>query len=379
VSSGARIVGAAELKPRRKIPDSVTTDQLLAEAAELALRSAGLGHQDVDGLGVSSFLLAPDGAVDLSWKLGLTTSWLMEDVLSLSVLQHAVRAVEAGDASVILLVAGDRMTGAGFTEMIERDYNSTWRDYLSPLPIGGANSLFALLTQEHMEKFGLSREAYWQALASQRAWAATNPNALYPAPLPLDEYLAAPPVADPLTRLDCVPLAAGAAAVVVTADGVSTSGPAVMVRSVRASFNADGGEGDGLETGLATLAPRLWEESGFGIDEADVVEIYDDYPVMVLVQLKDLGLFDDPREFLRGQEGVTRWDRVNTSGGLVTCGQTGAGGTMHGLVEAVLQLRGERGAGQVEGATRGVVTNYGLVPYRYGAAAVAAVLEREDG
>jgi hypothetical protein len=49
---------------------------------------------------------------------------------------------------------------------------------------------------------------------------------------------------------------------------------------------------------------------------------------------------------------------------------------MHGLVEVVSQLRGESGGRQVEAARLGVVSGYGMVAYRHGACANAAVLER---
>jgi acetyl-CoA acetyltransferase len=108
--------------------------------------------------------------------------------------------------------------------------------------------------------------------------------------------------------------------------------------------------------------------------DVDVALVYDDYPVMVLVQLEDLG-FGDPHETL-----LRIGDRslpVNTSGGQLSAGQAGAGGGMHLLVEAVTQLRGRGGSRQVEGARLALATGYGMVAYRYGACANAAVLEGE--
>ncbi|MFF3569288.1 thiolase family protein [Nocardia jiangxiensis] len=374
----AVIAGAGEIPATRRPGADVTTRELLIAASRAAVADAGLTHRDIDGLGVASFLLAPDQAVDLSWQMGLRTTWLAEDILSLALLRHAVRAIEAGDASAIVLVGGDKMTGRGFTAMMEQRYSSVWRDQLAPLPIGGPNSLFALLTQAHMDRYGLTRESYGRLAVSQRAWAARNPRALYRAPLSIYEYLAAPLVADPLSIYDCPPLAAGAMAIVVADRKLvkrRRGACRIAVRSIAASYNADLHDGDGLTTGISAVAPRLWEQSGVAPTEVDHFEVYDDYPVMVLAQLQDLGLFTDPAAFVAAQPGDRPWDRINTSGGLLSGGQCGAGGTMKGVVEAVRQLRGSRGPGQLDNPRFSVVTNYGLVPYRYGAGAVGAVLE----
>jgi acetyl-CoA acetyltransferase len=104
--------------------------------------------------------------------------------------------------------------------------------------------------------------------------------------------------------------------------------------------------------------------------------VYDDYPVMVLVQLDELGFVVDGdfRRFLRERLEHDRWP-LNPSGGQLSAGQAGAAGGMHGLVEAVEQLLGRAGGRQVAGARRAVVTGYGIVVYLYGACAAVAALE----
>ena len=47
---------------------------------------------------------------------------------------------------------------------------------------------------------------------------------------------------------------------------------------------------------------------------------------------------------------------------------------MHGLVEAIIQLRHEAGDRQVSGARHAVVAGYGMVQYRYGMCANAVIL-----
>jgi acetyl-CoA acetyltransferase len=350
---------------------------VLAQAAWQALENAGLDARGLDGLAVSSFTMKPDHAIDFAWRLGLRLRWLMEDTnggaSAINMLQHAVRAVQAGDARAVLIVAGDHFTRERFTELVDH-YNRATEEYLAPLPFGGPNSLFAMLTQRHAAAHGLERADYGAVVLAQRRWAEGNPGAVYRAPLTLEAYLSAPIVAAPLGLYDCVPVVTGADAVVVCDGTLAPDG--VSVQALRLSFNRDDQDGDGLRTGLADIAGTLWSDAGFGPDETDVTMVYDDYPAMALIQLADLGYAPDGqlRALIREQI-ATRRLAVNTSGGQLSAGQAGAAGGLHGLVEAVRQLRGEAGERQVAGARRAVVAGYGMVCYRYGACAGAAVLE----
>jgi acetyl-CoA acetyltransferase len=377
--SEALIVGAAESPYRRHPDDGTTTESVLADAFVRGLEQAGIDRREVDGLAVSSFTLGPDSVIDLAWKLGVSARWLMQSPLGgasgIDMLQHAARAVECGDASTVVVLAGDRFLPHQFDSLVD-SYNRATRDLLAPLPNEGPNSLFALVTQGHMARYGLSRGDYGQIAVAQRGWAARNPGAVYRDPLTIEEYLSARIVAEPLSIYDCVPVVSGADAVVVTGRDGGRSNPAVRIKALEALHNHDGQEGDGLRTGLAEIAARLWSTAGLGPEDVDVAWVYDDYPVMVLVQLVDLGLVaeDGLRRFLH--EDLVQGRPVNTSGGQLSAGQAGAAGGLHGLVEAVRQLQGVAGERQVPGARHAVVTGYGMVLYRYGACANAVVLER---
>jgi acetyl-CoA acetyltransferase len=373
--SHALIVGAAETPYVRHPRDSVTTESLLADVFLRALESAGVSRDQVDGLGVASFTLAPDRAIDVAWKLGVRPRFLMDDgnggAAGIQLLQHAVRAIEAGDATMIVLLAADRFDRASFRRLADT-YNRVTERYLAPIPAGGPNALFALLTQRQMRERGLRREDYGRLVVAQRRWAGLNPGAVYRTPLSIEEYLEAPVVAEPLHRYDCVPVVSGADALVVAA-----SGDGVSVRALAASHNPDNQQGDGLRTGLASAAEELWRSAGLGPGDVDVISVYDDYPAMVLAQLDDLGFVagGDLARFVRERVSDERLP-LNTSGGQLSAGQAGAAGGMHGLVEVVSQLLGRAGDRQVRDARVGLVSGYGMVLYRYGACANAVVLER---
>jgi acetyl-CoA acetyltransferase len=363
----AVIAGAFERPYERHPGAGVDTSSLLAEALVGALAAAGLEPREVDGQAVASFTVAPDSAIDLAWRLGLRLRWLAQSPLGgasgVDLLRQAVRAVEAGDASAVAILAGDRLLPEEFRRLTD-EYNRATLEELAPLPFGGPNSLFALLTQRHMRATGLARSDYAQIPLAQRRWASGNPLAVYRAPLTLDDYLAAPAVAPPLHRFDCVPVVSGADALIVTASGRG-AGPQIRPVAFQAAYDVDLQDGDGLATGLRPFAD---------VAEPELVYAYDDYPVMVLIQLADLGIVDDPERFLREELPAGR--PVNTSGGQLSAGQAGAAGGLHHLVEAVVQLRGEAGARQVANARSALVSGYGMVLYRYGACANACLLER---
>ena len=376
---GPGIVGVGETPALRHPGPEISTAGLMAEAIAQALRGAGLTPDRVDGLGVASFTLRPDRAIDLAWRLGLRLNWCMQDEMggasAINLLRQAWLALQAGQAETIVLVAGDHFTGADFAGLV-RGYNRSAQDYLSPLGCEGPNPLFAMLTQRQMAHTGLTREDYGALCVAQRRWAAGNPNAAYREPLNLAQYLAAPMVAPPLGRLDCVPVVSGACALVLSA---RPAGISVRLLASDACYNGDQQEGDGLQTGIAAFAPALWRRAGLGPEDMDVLSVYDDYPAMALAQLCDLGLAraDDLPGFI-ARRLATRDLPVNTAGGQLSAGQAGTAGGMHGLVEVVRQLLGQAGDRQVGGARHGVATGYGMVQLRYGMCANAAVLAREE-
>jgi acetyl-CoA acetyltransferase len=383
--SGVSIIAVAEVRYRRHA--QTATAALLAGALRAVLSEAGALPAEVDGLGVAAFTLPPDHAIDFAWRTGLSPRWCMDDCLGgasgINLLQHAARAIQAGDASLIALVSGEHFTPADFTTLVD-NYNRTTQQFLRPLNTGGPNPLFAMLTLRQMQASKLERADYGALCVAQRGWAAQNPDAVYRAPLSLDDYLAAPLVADPLCRFDCVPVVSGANAVLLAASGhpaarrAAAKGLApVGIRAQRAIYNFDQQAGDGLQTGLHLLRDPLLADAGIDPVAVDVVSLYDDYPAMVLAQLADLGFAPDADlRYLVHERIATRKLAVNTSGGQLSAGQAGAAAGMHGLVEVVRQLQHRAGARQVSGARLATVSGYGMVQYRYGMCANAAILER---
>jgi acetyl-CoA acetyltransferase len=380
----AAIIGVGQSAYTRRPEPGQSTHTFIRDAVVAALADAGVDARDVQGMAVASFSLAPDTAVDLAWKLGLSLRWLLQDTnggsSAMNMLGHALRGVDGGAADVILVIGGDATGLAGYGR-IASNYNIATRDHLAPLGHGGPNGVYSLVASRQMKTFGLEKSDYGHVAIAQRAWAAKNPFAVYRAPLTMEEYLAAPMVADPLSRYDCVPVIAGAQAIVVAhPDRAPRGRPGVRVRAHRASFNYDNQAGDGLATGISTFAHELWQAAGVVPADVDVASIYDDYPTMVLAQLDDLGMIPDHdlARFCRRAIGERRRP-INTHGGMMSAGQPGGpAGGLNGISEAVLQLQHRAGARQVAGARLAIATGYGMTMYRYGGTAAAAILERGE-
>ncbi len=180
--------------------------------------------------------------------------------------------------------------------------------------------------------------------------------------------MAARPISDPIHLFDCVMPCAGAEAFLVMSEERArdlglrhVAGPRrdrapqrlrATIRSWCAA--AGGGPRRALRAGRRNSA------------DIDFVQIYDDYPVIVMMQFEDLGFCEkgEGPAFVRSHT-MTRDGSFpnNTSGGQLSCGQAGAAGGFLGMVEAIRQLTDAAGGRAVPDARLGLVSGFGMVTY----------------
>ena len=347
------------------------------------LRGSGVAKADVDGFCVSSFSLAPDTAVGLTQHFGLTPRWLdhipMGGASGIVALRRAARAVQAGDASIVAVVAGDSNGVTAFQDMLPA-FSRFAQDASYPYGAGGPNGSFALITDNYMREFGARREDFGAICVAQRCNALSNPHALMKKPLTLDQYIAGRPISDPVTLFDCVMPCAGAEAfLVMREDRAQASGlPYARLLSTIERHNAFPDDVVQYRGGWALDAEELWAMAGLGPDEIDVVETYDDYPVIVMMQFEDLGFCakGEAPAFVRGHDLTVDGDFPhNTSGGQLSTGQAGAAGGHLGIVEALRQVTGQTLGKAVPNARRALASGFGMINYDRGLCSGAAVIE----
>lgn len=360
-----------------------TAHHWLARSLKGTLDAAGLAKSAVDGISVASFTLFPDTPVGLTQHLGLTPRWLdsipMGGASGVVALRRAARAIQAGDAEIVACLAGDTNQIDSFRKLLS-SFSRFALDAAYPYGYGGPNEMFALLTDRYMERHGATREDFGRICVAQRENALRNPNAIMKKPLTLHDYLNARAIADPIALFDCVMPCAGAEAfLVMTEEAAARRGlAAARVSATIERHNAFPEDEMQLRGGWEMDRDELWDMARSAPERMDVVQTYDDYPVISMLQFEGLGFCEagGAADFLRERDLTVTGDLPhNTSGGQLSAGQAGAGGGFIGLVEALRQVTGAAGGTQVRGAERALVSGFGMINYDRGLCSGAAVIE----
>jgi acetyl-CoA acetyltransferase len=116
---------------------------------------------------------------------------------------------------------------------------------------------------------------------------------------------------------------------------------------------------DLLTTPAELSGPKAYRDAGLTPDDVDVAEIYDCFTISMVLQLEDLGFAEKGAGAAFAASGAIAPGGllpVNTHGGLLS--QSYLVGGNH-VVEAVRQLRGDRGDAQVDGAEVALVAGLG--------------------
>jgi acetyl-CoA acetyltransferase len=367
------IVGIGETTfYRRGQSHPQTLYELAGKAILAATADAGLSLDEVDGItyygygaGLDSAVLAQIlGIPRLRWSVCVTGG----GGGSAGAIGAAAGGVAAGMASVVVTVSASQhivtRTTASFATPVNR--GSHW-DFVTPTGLVAPGQLFALLARRHMHLYGTTREHFGAVAISSRANASRMPNAVRRDPLTMEDYLSARMISDPFCLFDYCQETDGAAACVTT----SVQRARDLARQpVLISASAQGGEGawgQGEEwlqmpddyfaaSGYRAIAEDLYTRAGVGPADIDVVELYDHFTAMVLMQLEDLGFCKPGESGPFALEGGIRWPDgdlpLNTHGG--SHSHVNLNGMNH-IVEGVRQMRGDA-LNQVDGAETVLVT-----------------------
>jgi acetyl-CoA acetyltransferase len=357
---GATAIAGLGLTPQGKVYGNSAVG-FAVDAVQAALDDAGLARADLDGLLLNPGLTWGDmgmGSFQLQQAMGLrdlrlSATMNVGGATAAAMIQHAAQAIAAGLCTTVACVFSDaplkppaprgdkQSTGAAYA--FARGWEQAYGYY-------GVNAMYALVARRHMHRYGTTQDHLGRIAVAQRRWANLNPAAqLHDQPLTLEEYHRSRWIAEPFHLYDCCLVSNGGCAVIVTSAERARTGrkPPVYLRGM-AQGHLGGDPAETLASGAVVAKEPAFAMAGVTLADVDVVELYDCYTFTVLVTLEDYGFCP------KGEGGPFVAEHVTGPGAKLAL-NTGGGQLssfymwgMTPISEAVIQLRGEGGARQVE-------------------------------
>ncbi len=345
--------------------------EIIAKAANEAVRNSGLRMADIDGI-ITSSLTSPWWVMRMAEYLGIrprfSDSTMFGGSSFIADIQVAAMAILSGRCKNVLICYGSTPRSAPSSSKI-----NAMRAELDPQPYEhpykpfNPVSAYALAAARHMHEFGTTREQLAEVAVAARQWAMLNPDAFLREPLTVADVLGAKMISDPLTVRDCCLVTDGAGAFVLSAAEPARdlrSDPIYVLGCGHAHWHRqiscmqDLTVTPAQESGAVAFA-----EAGLAPKDIDVVELYDAFTINPILFLEDLGFCpkgEGGRFVSEGRIAPGGSLPVNTNGGGLSCTHPGMY-SIFLVIEAVTQLRGQGQARQVQGARTALVHGNGGV------------------
>lgn len=374
-------IAGVGLSPYSRDRGGVTAGSLVVEACIAALRDAGLGPADIDGICGSSV-----AAQYVQAALGIpAVTWFANPPAVIgNQIVGAVAAVHSGMCDVALVYHHAyrlpwASRSAGQDPLRRRatvglaDARASWGTGHNDI---GASSMwgpvaYAAWAQRYLHDYGYTRQVLGLVAINSRTNAAANDNAVYREPLTMEAYLDGRMVREPLCVYDMDIPIDGANAFVVTTTERARDLPQrpVLVHAATLGHTDYGSEEqlrDLDHAGQVVVARKLWAAADLQLADVDLFYPYEGFSNIALAWIENVGYCK------RGEGGdfaAQHWNEeqqrividgripVNTHGGSLSEGGTQGAGHLR---EAVLQLRGQAGVRQAADPHVALVTPGGF-------------------
>ena len=347
---------------RQGIGLELESRELRAQAVDLGLADARLDRDAIDG-----YIHAYTDREDLRY-MGLSpnfsVSMMTGGATPVFSLISAMAMIQAGQADMVACVYGQAQSaraGRGGQPIGAYGYG-----YPTLYGLVGAAATHALHARRHMHLYGTTSQHLGAVAVTQRAYASVRPEAIgYGKPITLEDHQVSPLIADPFRRLDCTRDTDGGVAIFVTS--------AERAKKMRADpvYILGAGTGHNIANwhrgavfehhdNIAPAKMRAFAQAGMSLSDIHMAQLYDPFTISPLMQLEAYGFVREGQGGPFYADGGAAADGLiptNTGGGQLSAYYT-TGFT--GIVEAVLQLRGQAGAGQLKRAETALVSGHGM-------------------
>ncbi len=357
---------------------------LAVEAGRAAMQDAGV--EQIDAIYIGNMT---SGRLSQQRQLGALVAdflgqWGVEAVKmeaacgsAASAMRQGILAVASGELEAVLVIGVEKLTESPGRQTTAALATAADADYelVHGVSFVGLN---ALVMRRYMHEYGYTRYDFAPFALNAHANGAKNPNALFRKAIDRRIFDEGRIVADPISLFDASPIGDGAAALLLVP--AEKAPRAVRVAGSAASTDtlAIHDREDPLWLNAAEQsAYRAYQQAGIGPEDVDLFELHDAFSIMAALSLEASGFAERGEGVRLGQEGEILPDGripICTMGGLKARGHPVGATGLYQLVEATLQLRGQAGEAQIDGARIAMTQNIG----GSGATIVSHVLEKPE-
>lgn len=355
------IVGVGMTEMKRERPSDTVAD-LVFDATTLALEDAGMTVDDIDVVitGSNDFFdgrtISSMAVMDACGSYDKNVSTVEGDGTFGAV--YALMRVLSGAFGTCLYCCHQKGSESVMRLITNAMFDPVYERFLGLDAITSS----AMQARAYMDAFGLSEEDFALVSVKNHENAFKNPLAQLPLHLTVEDVMTSPYMSEPIKLLDCSPVSDGASAVILASReraDASAAKPA-WVKGVGYSCDAfhlgdrDLSKVDALERAAKTAYSKAGIEDPAG--EIDVAEVYDAFSYMEPMWTEGLGLCERGEGPGLAESGKSALDGelpVNPSGGCLSGNPVLVAG-LNRVIECALQVRGDAGEHQVEGARTAV-------------------------
>ncbi|MFN8544210.1 MAG: lipid-transfer protein [Candidatus Binatia bacterium] len=227
--------------------------------------------------------------------------------------------------------------------------------------------------REHMERYGTKPEHFAKIGFKNHKHSVNNPYSQFQDEYTLEQVLNAPVVYEPLTKLQCCPTSDGAAAAILCSEDfvkkhhLEAKAVEILGMAMTTDYETSLSEKSCIKLIGADMtrkaAEKVYEQSGLGPENVDVIELHDCFSTNELVTYEGLGLCAPGKGGELIDSGAVTYGGkwvVNPSGGLISKGHPLGATGLAQCAELNWQVRGQADKRQVKGAKVGLQHNLGL-------------------
>jgi len=353
------------------------------EAGTKALADAGISYDAIEQVAVGYCYGDSTTGERAVYELGLTGVPIYNVNNNCSTgstaLFMAKQFVEGGLAECALAIGFEKMEKGSLGMKYTDRTNPMDKHFKLMVELRGfaqappAPQMFGNAGREHMEKYGTTAEQFAKIGWKNHKHSVNNPYSQFQDEYSLEQVLNAPMVYAPLTKLQCCPTSDGSGAAIVASEafvkkhGLQAKAIEIAGQAMTTDFRSSFDEKSCIKmvgSDMSQAAARkVYEQSGLGPENVDVVELHDCFSCNELITYEALGLCPEGKggEFV--DSGANTYGGkivVNPSGGLISKGHPLGATGLAQCAELTWQLRGEAETRRVAGAKVGLQHNLGL-------------------